>query len=113
MKIKITAQANIGKTYNITFQVGAKGSDENGNDVEATPTTAAKFEVTAGASATIATSSSSSSVILDGANTELLSFTTTVKDGSFDLNKVEASIKAKPKSNTDSLKGQSITLEID
>jgi len=111
MKIKITAQGNISSVYNITYSVRAEGSDENGNDVVATPTTAAKFEVTAGATATVASSSSSSTVILDGANTELLTFTTTVKDGSYDLRKV--TIKLNDNSQTASLVGQSLTLEID
>ena len=110
MKIKITAQPNIeSATGSVTFQVGAEGSDENGNDVVATPTTAAKLEVTATSSATVASSSSSSTVILDGANTELVTFTATVKDGSYDLNTVTIELDTW----ATTLANQSLTLEID
>jgi hypothetical protein len=110
MKIKITAQPNIATaTGSVTFEVGAVGFDENGNDVVATSTNSAKLEVTGAATATIASASASTSVILDGANAELLSFTTTVKDGSYDLTGVEISLT----SPVAALSGQSITLEID
>jgi hypothetical protein len=109
MKIVIKAQANIASTYEITFSVGANGSDENGNDVVATPTTASKFQVTDASTATVASSTASSTVILDGANTELVTFSATIKDGSYDLNKVTVELSG----TAATLANQSLTLEID
>jgi len=58
---------------------------------------------------TIATQSASSTVILDGSNTELATFTATVKNGSYDLNKVTIELW----DGVPSLANQSITLQID
>ena len=110
MKIKITAQWNISSVYTVTYSVGAEGSDENGNDVVATPTTSSTFEVTWAASATVATSSASSTVILDGTNTELATFNVTIKDGTYDLTGVKLTLNS---SAPAWLIGQSLTLEID
>ena len=96
-------------TGNVTFSVGAEGSDENGNDVIATPTTSSKLEIVDNSAATIASSSSSSTVILDGANTELATFSVTVKDGSYDLRNVDLELTWA----ATTLNKQSLSLEID
>ena len=89
MKIKIAAQPNIATLGYVDYMVSAKGTDAQGNDVEATQVSASRLQITDAASLTIASSSSESSVIRDGSNTEVLSFTTTVKDGTADLNEVK------------------------
>ena len=110
MKIKITAQPNIAEALgNVTFEVWAEGRDENGNDVVATPTNTSKLEITGAATATIASASASTSIILDGANSEILSFTTTVKDGTYDLTWVKVTLD----SAVAALDWQSMTLEVD
>ena len=89
MKIKITAQPNMSTTGYVDYAVSAKGTDSQGNDVEATPVSASRLQVTDSATVTIATSSTDSAVIKDGSNAELLSFTATAKDGSYDFNALE------------------------
>ena len=93
MKIMIKAQPNMGTTGYIDFTVGAKGTDSNGNDVAATSVSASRLEITESATVTIASSNSESSVIRDGSNAEILSFTATAKDGSFDVNNLEIAWK--------------------
>ena len=88
MKIKIVAQPNMAQTGYIDFTVSANGSDSNGNEVKATSVSASRLEITESATATIASSNSDSTVIKDGSNAEILSFTVTAKDGSYDLTKV-------------------------
>ena len=88
MKIKITAQPNVAKTGHVEFMVSAKGSDYNGNDVAATPVSASRLDITESATVTVASSNSDSTVIRDGSNAEILSFTATAKDGSYDLNEL-------------------------
>jgi hypothetical protein len=58
----------------------AFGSDSQGNAVESTLINTAKLEITDESEATIATSSAKSEVVLDGSNSELVSFTTTIKN---------------------------------
>ena len=109
MKIKITAQPNVatdGKDF--TFKVSAIGTDGNGNDVEASTTNTAKLSITDSASITIANSSAKSEVVRDGSNSELLSFSTTVKDGSYNLNSVVLSFD-----NVDTNVLSDVTLKID
>ena len=110
MKIKITAQPNIATAEgSVTFEVWAEGRDENGNDVVATSTNASKLEITGEATATVASASSSSTVILDGSNAELVSFNATVKDGSYDLTGVTVVLS----SAVAALDWQSMTLKVD
>ena len=109
MKIKITAQANMSATWDFIFSVGAKWTDSNGNPTTATPVNSSKLQVTAGAELSTSSSTSSNSVIRDGSNAELISFTTTVKNGSYDLEEVKAELVQQ----ADVLANQSLTLEID
>jgi hypothetical protein len=88
MKIMIKAQPNMSTTGHIEYMVSASGTDSNGNDVAATEVSASKLQVTESATVTIASSNSDSTVIRDGSNAEILSFTATAKDGSFDLNEL-------------------------
>jgi hypothetical protein len=94
MKIKITAQPNIiDLTGSITFGVSAVGTDSNGNTVRASKVNAAKLEITNAASASIANSAASSTVVKDGSNAELLAFSATVKDGSYNLTDVKVALQ--------------------
>jgi hypothetical protein len=94
MKIKIFAQPNIGVEGSIVFKIGAEGSDSQGNKVTAVAVNAAQLDITAGAEISVASSSSTSAVVRDGSNTEIISFTTTVKNGSYDLGAVVATLAA-------------------
>ena len=107
MKIKIAAQPNMATTGYIDFTVSAKGTDAQGNDVEATSVAASRLQITESATVTVASSNTDSSVIKDGSNAEILSFTATAKDGSFDLNKLVVTGTF----NTDMMKN--VTLAID
>ena len=109
MKIKIVAQPNIGVQGSIVFKVGAEGSDAQGNKVTAVAVNAAQLDITDGAEISLASSNTKSAVVKDGSNAEIISFTTTVKNGSYDLGKVVATLKAA----SDVLDKESITLEID
>jgi len=110
MKVKITAQPNIiDLTGSVTFGVSAEWTDANGNPVRASKVNAAKLEITNAASATIANSTASSTVVKDGSNSELLTFTTTVKDWSYNLTSLAVALKSASKV----LSGESISLEID
>jgi hypothetical protein len=94
MKVKITAQPNIiDLTGSITFGVSAAGTDANGNPVRASKVNAAKLEITNEASASIANSAASSTVVKDGSNAELLAFSATVKDGSYNLTAVKVALQ--------------------
>ena len=110
MKIKITAQPNIvDLTGSITFGVSAEWTDANGNTVKASKVNAAKLEITNDASATIANSTASSTAVRDWSNAELLTFTTTVKDWSYNLTKLEVALTEA----SDVLSWESVSLEID
>jgi hypothetical protein len=85
MKIMIKAQPNMSTTGYVDYTVSASGTDFNGNSVAATSVAASRLEVTDSASVTVASSNTDSTVIRDGSNAEILSFTATAKDGSYDL----------------------------
>ncbi|MBQ9553954.1 hypothetical protein IJU97_03200 [bacterium] len=86
MKIKITAQPNVANcTGYVDFKVYAEGSDENGNTTNASKVSAARLQVTEAASMTVANSNATSTVERAGNSAELVSFSTTVKDGSYNL----------------------------
>jgi hypothetical protein len=104
MKLVIKAQPNVQRAGSITFKILASGTDANGNPVVATPVDTAKLEITGNSEATIATSSASSTVVKDGSNTELVSFRTTIKNGSYDLSKLTV--------QTSGMTGASATLSI-
>ena len=109
MKLKITAQPTIANTWSITFAISANGTDSNGNAVTAPAVNAAKLQITDGANITVASSNATSTVVRDGSNAELLTFTSTVKDWSYDLHETTIELNA----NSDVLDGQTVTLEID
>ncbi len=110
MKIKIVAQPNVSKAgWEFTFKVQAKGTDSSSNDVESSSTNTAKLSITNSASATIANSSAKSEVVRDGSNAQLLSFTATVKDGSYNLQTVDLAFTDTVSANNLS----NVTLEID
>ena len=109
MKIKITAQPNIATTWEVTYSVRAAGTDSNGNSVSATAVNTAKLQITEWADLSLSTTNSSSSVVKDWSNSELISFTTQVKNGSFEL----GSVKVNFSGYVDILDGESISLEID
>ena len=89
MKIKIEAQPNVSSTDGyVDFKVSAAGSDEQGNDTEASAVSAARLQITNTASITVANSNATSTVEKAGNSAELVSFSTTVKDGSYNVKKV-------------------------
>jgi hypothetical protein len=89
MRIKIVAQPNINTVGSISFKILTSGTDGNGNPVEASTVTAATLEITEKAAATIATSSATNSVVRDGSNAEIASFTATIKNGSYNLTQLD------------------------
>jgi hypothetical protein len=92
MKVKITAQPTISRAGDVTFEIQAKGSDSQGNAVESTKITTAKLEITNESEATVANSNASSTVVRDGSNAELLTFTATIKNGSYDLQQLSVKL---------------------
>ena len=85
LKIKVTAQPSIQQVWDITFKVGAKGTDAEGNEAVAVEVSASKLEITAGASATIANATSSSTVEKEGSDALLAQFSATIKNGSYEI----------------------------
>ena len=86
MRIKITAQPLINKfTGSITFKVGAEGTDSQGNNAKASAASAVTLSITESASINIANSVATSTVEKAGATSELVRFTSTVKNGSLTL----------------------------
>jgi len=98
MKVKITAQPTItlgdGKSYSISFDVGAIGTDSEGNDAKATAASSSKLQITTASEVTVANSDASSTVEKDGSSAELAKFTATVKNGSLSLESVKLETNA-------------------
>ena len=85
LKIKVTAQPSIHNVWDITFKVGAKGTDAEGNEAVAVEISSSKLEITGGAQATIANATSSSTVEKEGSEALLAQFSATIKNGSYEI----------------------------
>ena len=87
MKIEIKAQPNVSNnTGYLDFKVSAEWTDDQSNPTAASAVSTARLEITDSASMTIANSNATSTVEKAGNSAELVSFSTTVKDGSYNLN---------------------------
>jgi hypothetical protein len=90
MKIEVKAQPNVSNnTGYVDFKVSAKGTDEQSNPTEASPVSAARLDITNAASMTIANSNATSTVEKAGSSAELVSFSSTVKDGNYNLTSLD------------------------
>ena len=110
LKIKVTAQPSVVATGSITFKIAAKWTDSEGNDAIATEISTSKLEITEGASITVANATSSSTVEKDGSEATLATFTSTVKNGSYELNSLEVAVSG---ANANYLTWKTVYVEFD
>ena len=102
MKVEIKAQPNVSSTTGyVDFKVSAKGTDDQNNPTEAAAVSTARLQITDAASITVANSNATSTVEKAGNSAELVSFSTTVKDGSYNLKYLEFALTGNVANGTD------------
>lgn len=86
--VKINANLASAGTGRFVASVVARGTDSDSNETKSSPINTVAFRVLNAASVSVSNSTSTSAVVIEGANAKLTDFTASVQDGTINLAKV-------------------------